>query len=143
MFREYDSHSNEIKLSAYELINYLIEGRFFCDRFLGYIVRCLVSGIRALGGTSQQDSVEHYLEIIRRTDNEISFLNEKDKTVIFRDKASMLSGSALIEIRDDLYKVLDNLNPDSDLSGLSSLLLSNTVRSSIGEFTCADYLLNR
>ncbi|NHB89165.1 hypothetical protein [Photorhabdus tasmaniensis] len=143
VFREYNSPLNEIELSANELNKYLMEGRFFCDRFLGYMMRCLVSGVRAIGGTSQQDSIEHYLEIIRRTDSEISFLNEKDKEVIFRDKATMLSGSALIEIDDELYKVLNDLNPDSDLSGLSSALLSNTVRSSIGEFACAAYLLNR
>ncbi|AZF07054.1 hypothetical protein C4J94_4313 [Pseudomonas sp. R5-89-07] len=124
-----------------ELVRMLEDGRLFCDRFLGYFVRCFGTGLKALGGTSQQDSVGLYQSILRKSNTQLQFMNTPFENLCFRDELTFLAGAPFFEGIDS--SLLDSINQSStdNLGSFIELIKTRKVKQLIGNFQSCHYLL--
>lgn len=55
-----------IEISRDNVIAQLRAGNIYMDRMVAYLLRCLMPGVIAMGGTSQQDYLSEYQKILYR-----------------------------------------------------------------------------
>jgi hypothetical protein len=119
----------------------LKDGNLYVDKIIAYLVRCLLPGITAIGGTSQQDYVQHYIEMIIACHEQIPFLDDKDLVRIKSVNLSRLGGAPLLELNDSQKEIIANLNKLTNLKEFSNSFLDLTIEKTIGKLSCAGYLL--
>lgn len=117
----------------------LRRGDLYTDRLLAYLVRCLLPGAVAVGGTIQQDYVASYREILLETHRRCPFLTESELRVLRWGDVSRLGGAPLIELDPASRQLFSTLGPDSDLAGWAEANLDRTVGETIGTLRCAWY----
>jgi hypothetical protein len=115
-------------------------GVLYVDRVLAYIVRCLLPGITAIGGTAQQDYVLLYRRMLLETHAEVPFLDTDDLARIRRTDHSRLGGRPLLELTREEFTGIRTLGPSSALSELAKTFLDRPVGETIGDLKCARYI---
>lgn len=115
-------------------------GVLYVDRVLGYIVRCLLPGAVAIGGTSQQDYVRLYQRMLLEAHDEVPFLDTEDLERVRRTDHSRLGGRPLLELSREDFSGIRTLGPDTDLSRLAKKFLDLPVGETIGDLKCARYI---
>lgn len=115
-------------------------GVLYADRVLAYLVRCLLPGVVAVGGTSQQDYVRLYRRALLETHAEVPFLDRADLDRIRRTDLSRVGGRALLELRGEAFEAVRTLGPGTRLAQLEERFLDRPVGETIGELRCARYL---
>lgn len=118
----------------------LRSGILYGDRVLAYVVRCLLPGVVAVGGTSQQDYVNLYRRVLIETDRRVSFLDRADRTLLERKKLSRLGGMPLVELDSGGTDLIAHLSPCTRLDALERAYLDKPVHDTIGGLRCAAYL---
>lgn len=123
------------------LAQMLEDGRLYCDRFLGYTVRCFYSGIKALGGTSQQDSVEFYQSILRKSNTQLPFMTTPIENLCFREELTFLAGAPFFDgVEKSQIEMIHQSSVDK-LTKFIELIKTTTVEQLIGHFRSCGYLL--
>ncbi len=115
-------------------------GRLYCDRLLAYTVRCLLPGVVAVGGTSQQDYVALYSRALLETHRQAPFLEPTDAIRIGSPGLSRLGGMALLELDPEATALLAQLGPGLHLGQIEEAYLDRPLGETIGSLACADYL---
>ncbi|WP_296265445.1 hypothetical protein [Pseudomonas sp. UBA6562] len=124
------------------LARMLEDGKLYCDRFIGYFVRCFCSGMKALGGTSQQDSVAFYRTILRTANTQLPFMGTAIENVCFREELTFLAGAPFFESVE-----LDHIDalhaPGTDhLGQFVESIKTSPVRQLVGQLQSCNYLLD-
>lgn len=114
----------------------LRSGDLVGDRVLSYLVRCLLPGAVAVGGSVQQDYVDCYQLMVRETQRVRPFLDERDARTADRPDLSRIGGATLIEPDADDQALLTMLGTDTDLSELDRRHLGQPVGRTIGRLDC-------
>lgn len=120
----------------------LKDGELFVDRIIAYMVRCLLPGVVAIGGTSQQDYVFEYQKMLLECHNNIPFLSPEEVLQIQEPGLSLLGGAPLLELNLNQKKIISNLNENTDLKVFADTFLELPVGITIGKLNCAKYLLD-
>ncbi|EDP45794.1 hypothetical protein RICGR_0215 [Rickettsiella grylli] len=128
--------------SVESLTNALRNEDIFADKFLAYLMRCLLPGVVAVGGTSQQDYVDHYQKIIALTNTRAPFLSSADLAVIIDDKLSQLGGSPLLEMNIEQKNLIAYLNEKTDLDAFATQFLDLPLSETIGTLHCSRYIID-
>jgi hypothetical protein len=115
-------------------------GRLYCDRLLAYTVRCLLPGVVAVGGTSQQDYVALYSRALLETHRQTPFLEATDAIRVGSPGLSRLGGMALLELDPGAAALLARLGPGLRLGQLEEAHLDRPLGETIGSLACAGYL---
>lgn len=117
----------------------LREGRLYADKYIAYLVRCLLPGIVAVGGTSQQDYLALFQQLTCEVHSKHPFIDEGVMTYV-RDDLSRLGGRPLLEPDAELQRLLDTSSPGA-LPAQLDTQLDRMVGDTIGTLSCARYLL--
>lgn len=121
----------------------LRSGDLHSDRFLAYMVRSLLPGAIAVGGSVQQDYVDTYRHILLETHRICPYLGETEITTVSRPDLSRLGGMPLVELTLPEHKSrLSTLHPGSDLSWFDEEYLDRPVRQTIGRLDCVWFYEN-
>lgn len=116
-------------------------GVLYCDRVTAYTVRCLLPGVVAVGGTSQQDYVKLYRRALLETHRRVPFLTQVEAERIDSPSLSRLGGMPLIELDAEAEELLQQLGPSTRLETLERRYLGRPLSVTIGALRCAEYLL--
>lgn len=114
-------------------------GDLYADRIITYLVTCLLPGVVALGGTSQQDYVTLYQRMIAICQDECGFMNTGDAARVCRPSSSRLGGAPLLELDHRGRALLAGLTPHSPLEQFAQEFMDRTVEDSVGSLACAAY----
>ncbi|GIJ47851.1 hypothetical protein Val02_47370 [Virgisporangium aliadipatigenens] len=115
-------------------------GVLYPDRILTYLVRCLLPGVVAVGGTSQQDYVKLYRRMFVLADAETPFLDRSDLEHIRRPGHSVAGGRPLLEPYGEAMELIRRLGPHTRLDDLDDAYLDRPVGETIGELRCVGHL---
>jgi hypothetical protein len=129
-------------LSVESLTHALKNEDIYVDQFLTYLMRCLLPGVVAVGGTSQQDYVDHYQKIIALTNEIMPFLSSDDLAVIMNDKLSQLGGNPLLEMNLEQKNLIAYLNERTDLKAFATQFIDLPLSQTIGTLRCSRYLID-
>lgn len=113
------------------------------DRILAYLARCILPRVTAIGGTSQQDYVRLYRQMILETHRREPFLDQHDRESVDDESTSLLGGAPLIERVGETAELLEDLGPGCDLGGFERRMTNQPLGRTIGTLSCADYLRPR
>jgi hypothetical protein len=138
---EHTTERLPIPYSPLGITQALRAGVIYVDRIVAYLMRCMLPGIVALGGTSQQDYLNHYKQMILAAHQEHPFLDASDIEEISREDLSRFGGNPLIELDLEQQAIVANLSPSTDLARFAATFLDCTVGDTIGSFSCAEYLI--
>lgn len=122
------------------LIQALESGNLYPDRFLIYLVRCLLPRIVAAGGTSQQEYLPMYKHLLESIALESDLLDRTELKALCSFNASVLGGYPLVEPNEQYRKFLAFLGPGSDFSPFENSFIDMPLGEAIGKFQCAHYL---
>lgn len=123
-----------------DVVQALRSGLLYVDRLISYFARCLLPGVVAIGGTSQQDYVRHYQDIILECHHMMPFLDAVDIEQVERKDLSRLGGNPLLELNPEQESLIATLSPETDLEYFSNTFLDERIGDTIGTFHCASYL---
>lgn len=123
------------------IANALQNGDLFVDRIIAYLVRCLLPGVVAVGGTSQQDYVLEYQKMLLECHNNAPFLSSEEISQVQAPNLSLLGGAPLLELNLNQKKVVSDLSESTDLKAFDDTFLELPVGITIGKLNCARYLL--
>jgi hypothetical protein len=129
-----------VPLEAAALAEALRTGVIYGDRVLAYLARCLLPGVVAVGGTSQQDYVDCYRQMMLATHGDVAFLDADEVATLRRPDLSRIGGAALTELTGELARVVAELGRDARLADIDGLILDRTVGATLGTLACARYL---
>jgi len=115
-------------------------GVLYADRILAYLVRCLLPGVVAVGGTSQQDYVALYRRMFVTADAEAPFLDRSDLDRIRQPGHSVAGGRPLLEPYGESLELIRHLGPQTRLADLDEAYLDRPVGETIGELRCVRHL---
>lgn len=115
-------------------------GLLYPDRVLAYLVRCLLPGVVAVGGTSQQDYVALYQRMFLAADAETPFLDGADRERVGRPGHSVTGGRPLLEPYGESLELIRHLGPRTRLADLDEAYLDRPVGETIGELRCVRHL---
>jgi hypothetical protein len=115
-------------------------GVLYADRILAYFVRCLLPGVVAVGGTSQQDYVALYRRMFVAADAEAPFLDRSDLDHIRQPGHSVAGGRPLLEPYGESLELIRHLGPQTRLADLDEAYLDRPVGETIGELRCVRHL---
>ena len=124
----------------------LRRGDLYGDRILAYLVRCLLPGVVAVGGTVQQDYVELYRRMLIETHRQVPFLDAADILRLQDPNLTRLGGAPLVELDVATKEEISWLGPHTSLTGMAERMLGVPLSRSIGMMRCAwfyDALLDR
>ncbi|GAB4566621.1 MAG: hypothetical protein Tsb007_39730 [Rhizobacter sp.] len=110
------------------------------DRVLIYFARCLLPGVRAIGGTSQQDYVALYRELLIECDRELGLLDAAERANLAGPTPTRLGGAPLIELSAEMELALAMSGLDVDWTGLLEPVMLRPLADTVGHFRCANYL---
>lgn len=119
-----------------EIAAALRAGVLYADRVLAYLVRCLLPGVVAIGGVSQQDYVALYRRMLLEADAETPLLSAAERAVARRPGLSRLGGRPLVEPAGDVLELIRTLGPASPLGELERAVLDRPVGTTIGNLRC-------
>jgi hypothetical protein len=126
-----------------QCVRLLRNGRIYADRILAYFSRCLLPGVVAIGGSSQQDYVALYRRLILRVDNEMSFLDETGRQNLEDMSLSRVGGALLVEQSDIIGGALQTLGATHQAAEVLNTLLDHPLGECIGTLRDAQYLVSR
>lgn len=129
------------KVGKTGLARLLEDQTLYCDRFLGYIVRCFSSGVKALGGTSQQDSIRLYRQIMEESNAEISFMSQAVQDLYFREELTFLSGAPYFDGIEKTQLESIVLGGGADLGKFTKFIKKKNIKDLIGNFQSSRFLL--
>jgi hypothetical protein len=115
-------------------------GVLYADRILAYLVRCLLPGVVAVGGTSQQDYVALYRRMFVAAHAEAPYLDRADLERIQQPGLSVAGGRPLLEPYGDALDLIRHLGPKTRLADLDEAYLDRPVGETIGELRCVRHL---
>ncbi|MFD0375760.1 hypothetical protein [Streptomyces sp. NPDC127112] len=118
----------------------LRSGLLQADRVLAYLVRCILPGIVAVGGTSQQDYVRLYVRMLLETHRRVPFLDAADAATAAAPGLSRLGGMPLVDMTGPAAQALSTLSPRSDLCAFERSVLDEPLGRTIGSLPSARYL---
>ena len=140
MVLETDGSSVSVEYAPSALAQALRDGILYVDRILAYLVRCLLPGITAVGGTSQQDYVRLYQEMIMETHRQQPFLDESDLESVRQKRLSRLGGAPLLELTPQQSETVQTLGRSTNLEVFAEMFLDEPVAKTIGALRCAQYI---
>jgi hypothetical protein len=111
-------------------------GVLYADRVLAYLVRCLLPGVVAIGGVSQQDYLRLYRRMLLEADAETPILSAAERAVVRRPGLSRLGGRPLLEPTGDELQLIRMLGPATRLADLEDAFLDRPVGVTIGNLRC-------
>lgn len=126
--------------SARNMADALRRGTLVPDRILIYFARCLLPGVRAIGGTSQQDYVALYRELLVNCDRELDLIDAAERANLADPTLSRLGGSPLIEPSAQMANELERAGRDVDWVGLLEPVMSKSLAETLGHLHCASYM---
>lgn len=115
-------------------------GELLPDKILIFLARCLLPGIQAIGGPSQQDYVRLYASMLLRCHAETGLLSAEEAAKVARADPSRLGGAPLIELDGAQTAEIENVTPRTDLAALLEPFLERPVGETIGTLSGARYL---
>ncbi|MFC0530181.1 hypothetical protein [Phytohabitans kaempferiae] len=115
-------------------------GVLYVDRVLRYLVRCLLPGVVAVGGTSQQDYLALYQRMFVAAHAEAPFLDGADLDRMRDPGLSVASGRVLLEPYAEALELIRHLGPRTRLADLEDAYLDRPVGETIGELRCVRHL---
>ncbi|MEJ3741909.1 hypothetical protein WEI85_01225 [Actinomycetes bacterium KLBMP 9797] len=115
-------------------------GVLHADRILAYLVRCLLPGVVAVGGTSQQDYVRLYRRMLLETHAATPFLDQADVARISRVDLSRVGGRPLLELRGEALDMVRMLGPGTRLRELDEQFFDLPVGETIGDLRCVRHI---
>jgi hypothetical protein len=118
----------------------LREGVLYVDRILTYLVRCLLPGVVAVGGTSQQDYLALYQRMFVTAHEEAPFLDDADLEHMRQPGLSVTGGRALLEPYGESLELIRHIGPQTRLADLDEAFLDRPVGETIGELRCVRHL---
>jgi hypothetical protein len=119
------------------------DGILFADIILIYIARCLLSGIDAIGGASQQDYVDMFRRILLACDKETGLLSDDERWTVQRPYPSRLGGAILLGPGTTFDHILNTMKPFDNLVPQISDLLNLTVGEAVGSLSSASYIADK
>lgn len=131
------SDQGTLDLSQSSIVSALASGKLFLDLFSSYFLKCILPSVVAVGGTSQQDYISHFIEIIIATHKIAPFLDNE----IIPEELSRFGGSPLLELTNQEDQFIQRLNISSDLDGFFAAHLNRSLMETIGSFNCVSYLV--
>jgi hypothetical protein len=114
-------------------------GDLYADRVLAYLVRCLLPGVVAVGGTVQQDYVELYRQMLLETHAAEPFLDADELRNVADPALTRLGGAPLLEAEGQDAALLQGLGPATPLDAWARTLLALPVGLTVGRLDCADF----
>lgn len=118
-------------------------GKIYADRILAYLSRCLLPGVVAIGGSSQQDYVALYQRLFLRVDDEVSFLDDAGRKNLGNMSLSRVGGALLVEQNENLREALQTLGATQDAVETLNTFLDQPLGKCIGTLRDAQYLVPR
>ncbi|WP_213454438.1 hypothetical protein [Rhizomonospora bruguierae] len=115
-------------------------GDLAADRVLAYLVRCLLPGVVAVGGTAQQDYVALYRRMVVEANAEAPFLTTGEVTRATRADLSRVGGRPLLELAGDALDLVRFLGPGSRLADLDDAYLDRPIGATVGALRSARHL---
>jgi hypothetical protein len=112
----------------------------YTDRILTYLVRCLLPGVVAVGGTSQQDYLDLYQRMFVTTHEEAPFLDQAELDLLREPGLSVAGGRVLLEPYGESMELIRHLGPQTSLADLEKEYLDRPVGETIGELRCVRHL---
>ena len=131
---------DDVEVSPRVIAKALRCGRLIPDRIFIYFARCLLPGVRAIGGTSQQDHLVLYRELLGQCDQELDLLDEAERANLADTALSRLGGAPLIEPTLSMAETLAHLGRDVDWIGLLASVMPRPLVDTVGRLQCASYL---
>lgn len=115
-------------------------GRLIPDRILIYFARCLLPGVRAIGGTSQQDYVKLYRELLVYCHQEFALLDATELANVNSLNLSRLGGAPLLEVTQQMTETIAHVGRDTNWGDILAPYMLMPIEETIGELRCASYL---
>ncbi|MFD4127073.1 hypothetical protein ACFXKK_28005 [Streptomyces globisporus] len=115
----------------------LRSGDLHGDRILAYLVRSMLPGAVAVGGSVQQDYTAAYRTMLARTQERVPFLDPADLATVLDPGLSRLGGAPLLEPPRAEHTRWEGLGVDADPVDLVAPWLERTVGSAVGGLDCA------
>lgn len=131
------SDQKTLNLNQCSIVSALENGKLFLDLFSSYFLKCILPGVVVVGGTSQQDYLSHFMEIIFETHQIAPFLDNE----IIPDELSRFGGAPLLELTSEENQFIQRLNISSDLDGFFTNHINRSLMDTIGSFNSASYLV--
>jgi hypothetical protein len=113
------------------------------SKMLIYFARCLLPGIRAIGGTSQQDYLAHYRTLLLELQTHTRLLDADDLLNVRRGDLNQLGGAPLLEPDSNLAETLAFAQENTDWDGAFERFLSKPLCETVGALSCAGYLVEK
>jgi hypothetical protein len=130
---------NGVEYTPKALAAALRAGQIFSDKYVAYMVRSLLPGVLAVGGTSQQDYLSLFQQMTIDAHRACPFI-DRESMPNFSFDLSSLGGRPLLEPSKDLQAALNMFSREPLLPTLLASL-GLTIAESIGTLDCASYLL--
>lgn len=118
----------------------LRRGEIVPDIILTYLARCLLPGVDAVGGASQQDYVALYQRLLLDCDDALGLLEPNERATAARAAPSRLGGAPLLEVTDELGSEFERLVPGISARALFEPYLDRSLAETIGRLECGQYL---
>jgi hypothetical protein len=141
--REVDGAPMPVPYGRRAFADALRSGDLHPDRVLTYIVHCLLPGVVAVGGVSQQDYVTLYRRILLATHAEVPFLDTDDLGQVRRPDLSRLGGRPLLSLNREDAPLLRFLGPRTPLGDMAARYLDLPVGETVGDLPVVGHLLRR
>ncbi|MFB4426009.1 hypothetical protein C5F59_033650 [Streptomyces sp. QL37] len=107
------------------------------DRVLAYLVRSMLPGAVAVGGSVQQDYTAAYRTMLAKTQEVTPFLDAEELATVLDPGLSRLGGAPLLEPPPAEHAAWDRLGVGADPAGLVAPWLERTVGEAVGGLDCA------
>lgn len=137
-----ENYALPIALTGTDIVAAIRSGRLVPDRLLIYFVRCILPGVRAVGGTSQQDSVHLYSRLLLDVDNAFGFLDRSERINAECRSISVLGGAPLIELTPDTTESIRHVGRNAPLERWYVPYMERPIGEVIGNLACAGYMEN-
>lgn len=111
-------------------------------KMLIYFARCLLPGIRAIGGTSQQDYLRHYQALLLATHAQTDLLASDDLANASRTDLNGFGGAALVEPDTALEHIIAHAAGHVDWGEALGRFVRKPLRQTVGALECAAYLID-
>lgn len=138
-----DNSLLDFSMNPDDIVRELEKQSIYADNFLSYFSRCLLPGIVAIGGTSQQDYLDHYINIILMCNNDTPFIPKEIENMLKNEVLSKLGGAPLLELNNEQKHMINFLTDSSALDEFSKSFLDLPIEETIGSLSKAKYLLSR
>jgi hypothetical protein len=141
--REVDGAPMPVPYERQAFVDALRAGDIHPDRVLTYIVHCLLPGVVAVGGVSQQDYVKLYRRILLGTHAEVPFLDADELDQVSRPDLSRLGGRSLLSLSREDAPFIRQLGPRTALGEMAARYLDRPVGETVGELPVVGHLIRK